>query len=113
MLCLFRVVQEALQNAIKYSNANELSVHLRGGSDGLTVTITDNGVGFDVDAAWSKGVGLVSMVERLEAAGGSLEIMSNPGAGTRLTATVSLHVAQSTDAMPPGEVAAVSLKPSA
>jgi signal transduction histidine kinase len=112
MLCLFRVVQEALQNAIKYSNGNELSVHLRGGSDGLTVTITDNGVGFDVDAAWSKGVGLVSMVERLEAVGGSFEICSNPGAGTRLTATVSLHVAQSTDWMPPGEVAAANLKPS-
>ncbi len=88
MLCLFRVVQEALQNAIKYSNAKEISVHLSGGSDGLTLVIIDKGAGFDVNAAWGNGVGLVSMVERLEMIGGSLEIQSNPGAGTRLTATV-------------------------
>src|SRR5687767_9467991 len=47
MLCLFRVVQEALQNAVKYSNAIEISVHLSGGSDGLTLVIIDKGVGFD------------------------------------------------------------------
>jgi signal transduction histidine kinase len=88
MLCLFRVVQEALQNAVKYSNAKGISVHLSGGSDGLTLVIIDKGVGFDVNAAWGNGVGLVSMVERLEMIGGSLEIQSNPGAGTRLTATV-------------------------
>ena len=97
LLCVFRVVQEALQNAIKYSNAKELSVHLSGGSGGLILTIVDNGVGFDVDAAGGKGVGLVSMVERLEAIGGSLDICSSPGAGTRLTATVPPRVVQSMD----------------
>jgi signal transduction histidine kinase len=94
MLCLFRVVQEGLQNAMKYSNAHELSVHLEGGDNGLGLTITDDGAGFDVDAAWGKGVGLVSMVERLEAIGGTLEISSKSGAGTRLTATVPVHVIQ-------------------
>jgi signal transduction histidine kinase len=87
MLCLFRVVQEALQNAIKYSQAKNVSVHLGSDSDGMRLTILDNGVGFDIDAAWGNGVGLVSMVERLEAIGGSLQIDTRPGAGTRLTAS--------------------------
>jgi signal transduction histidine kinase len=101
MLCLFRVVQEALQNALKYSDAKEVSVHLSGSSGGLTLTIVDKGAGFDVDAAWSKGVGLASMVERLEAIGGSLEISSTPGAGTRLTGTIPPAVVHSADAMMP------------
>lgn len=90
MLCLFRIVQEAIQNAIKHSKANEVSVHLNGSSGRLTVTISDNGVGFDVEAAWSQGLGLLSMVERVEALGGSLEVHSSPGAGARLTASVPL-----------------------
>jgi signal transduction histidine kinase len=97
MLCLFRVVQEALQNAIKYSQTTHLSVHLDNDAAGLRVTIIDNGVGFDVDAAWGNGVGLVSMVERLEAIGGALQIDSRPGAGTRVTASVPRDVLQDTD----------------
>ena len=89
MLGLFRVVQEAVQNAIKHSKASELSVYLCGDSDRLTMTIIDNGVGFDVDAAWGKGIGLASMAERLSAIDGSMEVSSTPGAGTCLTAVVS------------------------
>ena len=97
MLCLFRVVQEALQNAIKYSQTTNLSVHLDNDGDALRVTIIDNGVGFDVDTAWGNGVGLVSMVERLEAIGGALQIDSRPGAGTRVTASVRRDVPHDTD----------------
>lgn len=96
MLCLFRIVQEALQNTIKHSQATEVSVRLSGSSGQLTVTIHDNGVGFDVEAAWSRGLGLVSMAESVEAIGGKLAIDSSPGAGARLTASVPLHAAQST-----------------
>jgi signal transduction histidine kinase len=92
-LCLFRVVQEALQNAIKYSQAGEVSVHLAGSRHGLTLSVVDDGVGFDVEVAWSKGLGLVSMKERLEAIGGSLDIRSDPDVGTRLEATVPLDIA--------------------
>jgi signal transduction histidine kinase len=88
MLCLFRVVQEALQNAIKYSHAKNMSVDLSNGPDRLNLTIIDNGVGFDVDDAWGKGVGLSSMVERLDSIGGVLHVQSSPGAGTRVTAVV-------------------------
>jgi len=96
-VCLFRVVQEALQNALKYSKAHEVSVQLRGGPDGLALTIADDGVGFDVNAAWGKGLGLISMEERVEAIGGALEIRSKPGAGTRLELTVPLHPVQGTE----------------
>jgi signal transduction histidine kinase len=93
-LCLFRVVQEALQNAIKYSKANEVTVSLAGTPGGLVLSIVDDGMGFDVDGVWGKGLGLVSMKERLEAIGGSLEIHSRPGAGTRVEATVPLDAVQ-------------------
>ena len=95
MLCLFRVVQEALQNALKHSKASELIVDLHNGADGLSLTVVDNGVGFDVDHAWGNGVGLISMLERLEAIGGSLEVSSRPGTGTRVTGAVPAAVLQS------------------
>jgi signal transduction histidine kinase len=88
MLCLFRVVQEALQNAIKHSQANNLLVHLRSGPDGLSLTVVDDGIGFHVDDAWGKGVGLISMVERLDAIGGAFDVHSTPGRGTRVTASI-------------------------
>jgi signal transduction histidine kinase len=94
MLCLFRIVQEALQNALKHSGAKQVSVHLAGSSEGIALTIVDDGRGFDVDAEWGKGLGLVSMAERLEANGGTLAIHSRPGAGTRVEVRVPLHAAR-------------------
>src|SRR6185295_17511447 len=70
-LCLFRVVQEALQNALKYSHARRVSVSLTGVAGALALTIVDDGAGFDVDAEWGKGLGLLSMAERVEAVGGT------------------------------------------
>jgi signal transduction histidine kinase len=93
-LCLFRVIQEALQNALKYSQAGGVAVHLTSASDGLAATVVDDGVGFDVPAAWGKGLGLVSMSERLEAIGGTLQIHSKPGQGTRLEIRVPAAIAQ-------------------
>jgi len=93
MLCVFRVAQEALQNGLKHSSATSMSVHLGRTRGGLAVTIADNGVGFEVKAAWRKGVGLSSISERVDEMGGALDIHSSPGAGTRLTATVPLEVA--------------------
>lgn len=93
-LCLYRVVQEALQNAVKHSGAREILVHLQGGDTGLTATVVDDGAGFEVDAKFGKGLGLVSMTERLEAVGGTLKIRSAPGGGTRLKMTVPAASAQ-------------------
>jgi signal transduction histidine kinase len=97
MLCVFRIIQESLQNAIKYSNAKAVSVHVTGSADALILRVVDNGDGFDLDAAWGRGLGLISMVERVEAIGGTFEIRSSRGGGTTLTATVPLNVARRRD----------------
>jgi signal transduction histidine kinase len=104
MLCLFRVAQEALQNAVKYSRATELSVDISGTSQGLILTIRDNGVGFDVDAAWKNGIGLRSMSERLQEAGGTLTLTAGAGVGTLLVAILPAQVLHSdSSAQPAGE----------
>ena len=98
-LCLFRVVQEALQNALKYSQAEQVSVHLSGSTNELTLTILDDGVGFDLKSAWGKGLGLVSIGERVEAIGGRFEILSKPGAGTQVEVRVPLSVGKDTESV--------------
>jgi signal transduction histidine kinase len=90
-LCLFRVAQEAIQNTLKHSHARHASVHLRSDGRQLTLTSGDDGIGFDIDAAWGTGLGLVSMRERLELVDGVLRIHSRSGGGTWLTATVPIH----------------------
>jgi signal transduction histidine kinase len=87
-LCLFRIAQEALQNIVKHSSAHDVSIELVGTDRELTLTIVDDGTGFDEDTMTSKGLGLISMGERLEGVGGSLNIRSRPGAGTRLEIAV-------------------------
>jgi signal transduction histidine kinase len=57
---------------------------LKGDPSGLALTIADDGIGFDVDDAFQKGLGLTSMRERLQSIGGNLKIVSQPGAGTCL-----------------------------
>ena len=89
-LCLYRIVQEALQNAVRHGKAGELYVHLTGSAKRIALTIVDNGTGFDVAAAWGKGLGLISMRERLDALGGTLDISSGPGVGTRIDVEVAL-----------------------
>ena len=83
-LCVFRIVQEALQNAVKHGGARKVSVDLAGTGTHLTLTIADDGSGFDVESVSATGLGLISMRERLEPLGGTLNIQSRAGAGTRL-----------------------------
>jgi signal transduction histidine kinase len=90
-LCVYRVVQEALQNVGKHARARHVSVRLTGGTARLTLTIEDDGDGFDVDAAMGTGLGLISMHERLEALGGGLAIQSAPGSGTLIEVTVPVR----------------------
>ena len=92
-LCLFRIAQEALQNAVKHSGARTISVHLQGGARQITLTIGDDGKGFDVDEVLGKGLGVISMNERVEGAGGTFEIQSAPGKGSRVSVQVPLELA--------------------
>jgi signal transduction histidine kinase len=89
-LCFFRIAQEALQNAVKHGHARHIWMTLTNGSEGLTLTITDDGVGFNAAAA-TPGLGLISMRERLDPLGGILRVESIPGRGTSIQATVPSH----------------------
>ena len=89
-LCLFRIAQEAIQNAIKYSGARNIRVQLQGETQRIALNIVDDGTGFDVESAAGKGLGLLSMHERAESVGGTLKIVSRKNAGTRVQASVPL-----------------------
>ena len=89
-LALYRIVQEALQNAAKYSKAREVRVSLRGAAGRVLLRIEDDGVGFNVREGFGKGLGLISMRERLDAFDGTVDVQSAPGAGTRVLVDVPL-----------------------
>jgi PAS domain S-box-containing protein len=92
-VCLHRVLQEGLQNAIKHSHAPKVEVSLRAVGDEIEMTVKDFGVGFDPGARAHRGLGLTSMKERLKAVGGRLSIWSEPD-GTTLQAYVPVAGAE-------------------
>jgi signal transduction histidine kinase len=79
---VFRIVQEALHNALRHAAAEHIDVRLRCEDERLELSVTDDGAGFDPDEVRSTRLGLTTMVERARAAGGTLAIESSPGAGT-------------------------------
>lgn len=87
---LFRIVQEAVTNAVRHAHASSIAVTIDVGTDAATVVIRDDGVGFDPGARLirSRRLGLTSMRERAHALGGRLVIESAPGAGTEVRAEV-------------------------
>ena len=88
-LCFFRVLQEALHNAAKHSAVRHFEVRSWGTPDEIHLTISDSGLGFDVEAAKvSRGLGLISMQERLKLLSGTLAIESQLRRGTTLHASV-------------------------
>lgn len=88
-LCLFRVAQEALHNALKHSGATQFTLDLRSTSEGVRLEVTDAGAGFDVkEAERDRGLGLVSMQERVQLVYGTFAIDSRPGQGTRIVIVV-------------------------
>jgi signal transduction histidine kinase len=90
-LCLFRVLQEALNNAAKHSRAEYVGVELWGAADEIHLTVSDFGAGFDAEEAMKcQGLGLLSMKERLRLVDGELSITSHPSQGTTVHARVSL-----------------------
>jgi signal transduction histidine kinase len=78
---LYRLVQEALTNAVKHAGATRVDVVVRETAEALFITVRDDGGGFD-PAEQSPGFGLVGMRERIALARGTLELRSAPGAGT-------------------------------
>jgi PAS domain S-box-containing protein len=84
-LCLYRVIQEGLQNIAKHSQAKAASVTLQGLSDGFRLLIEDKGVGFDPEKVRKRaGIGLSSMRERVRLLNGAISFNSQPGQGTQI-----------------------------
>ena len=90
-LCLFRVLQEALHNAVKHSNVRQYEVRLGWSASQLLLTISDRGTGFDAEAAMGKGgLGLISMRERVRLVNGRITIDSRPQRGTSICVRVPI-----------------------
>jgi signal transduction histidine kinase len=90
---LYRITLEAAQNAVKHARASKLGVSLSSDSDLLSVEVSDNGVGFTQLPAYPGHLGLRSMRERATILGGTFELDSEPGRGTRVRASIPLPAA--------------------
>jgi len=88
-LCFYRVLQEALHNAAKYSCASQFNVEFLGMPGEIRLTVSDDGVGFDVESIdKGRGLGLISMRERVKLVNGTFSIFSKPNEGTEIKVRV-------------------------
>ena len=96
-LTFYRILQEALRNAARHSNATKISVRIMSLGNELSLMVADNGTGFNVHAAKPKsGLGLISMRERMRSIGGQLAITSKVGTGTILEGKCIFRLANGT-----------------
>jgi signal transduction histidine kinase len=92
-ICLFRVLQEALNNALKHSGVKRIEVQLREESGEIHITIRDLGKGFDLEAVrQGRGLGLTSMQERVRLVNGTITIESKPMGGTTIHVQVPVEL---------------------
>lgn len=89
--CMYRVVQEALTNCARHAGAHAIRVSVHGGSDAVSVTIQDDGVGFDPDHPLHEGLGLMGIRERVRQLGGTVAITSQAQKGTMLNVELPLR----------------------
>ena len=88
---LYRIAQEGLNNAVKHAKASSVRIHLKYTGERVSLSLYDDGTGFDQQAArQSGGMGLRGIEERVQKIGGSLTVESSPGSGTNLTVSVPL-----------------------
>jgi len=93
---IFRVIQEAVNNIIRHSQADKVKIHISFLKYVVRVTVSDNGRGFDLDEALNsnegfRGLGLLGMKERIEILNGTFDITSDSVNGTRIAFKISLH----------------------
>jgi signal transduction histidine kinase len=93
-ICVYRLVQEALNNAVRHSRAHNAKVRVTGAATGIEIEVSDDGQGFDPQRA--RGLGILGMEERVKRLGGSLVVKSAPGQGSTLRADLPLPVAAGT-----------------
>ncbi|MBA0885391.1 tetratricopeptide repeat-containing sensor histidine kinase [Flavobacterium undicola] len=87
---LYRIIQESLQNINKYANATNVKVELKKQENSIILTITDDGVGFNVNLK-KKGIGLQNMISRAKECNGEFNVKSKKGEGTTITVTIPLE----------------------
>jgi len=89
-LCLYRVAQEALRNVVAHARARHIDVRLTRSGERIELTVADDGRGFDIGQASTraKGLGLVSIHERVRLAGGTVSIVTEVNKGTRVRVEV-------------------------
>jgi signal transduction histidine kinase len=85
---LYRIAQEAVQNVARHAGAGHVTLRMSGDGPAVVLAVVDDGRGFVPDAELPGRLGIRSMHERARAAGGRLEILSAPGAGTEVRATL-------------------------
>jgi two-component system, NarL family, sensor histidine kinase DegS len=100
---IFRIIQEAINNAIKYSEASRIEVSYRQTESAVVIAVRDNGKGFDEKLVEKRSVniesgrGFFNMYERTEYVNGALEVKSEPGNGTTITLTVPIKTLVTVD----------------
>jgi signal transduction histidine kinase len=88
-ISLFRVVQESLTNVVRYAQAKNVHIRLEVNKNNLTLTIDDDGIGFDpASIALKKTLGILGMKERVVTLGGHLSLVTSPGNGTTIRVTI-------------------------
>jgi signal transduction histidine kinase len=92
-LCVYRIAQEGLRNCVKHSGAESARVVLTRTRNAVRLVVSDNGCGFDTKTALlEKGLGFISMKERLHILAGQMNVYSKPLHGTRLEVSVPLKL---------------------
>ncbi|MBI2857822.1 MAG: ATP-binding protein, partial [Chloroflexi bacterium] len=99
----FRVIQEAVNNIARHARAKEAEIVLRFKKTSISVSVSDDGSGFDVDEAIRskerpRGLGLLGMKERVELVNGTLEMASRIGGGTQISIEIPLETKGSGEA---------------
>ena len=101
---IYRITQEAITNTIKHAGATRAVITVVERSEVLSLSVEDDGCGFDLEGASTGGFGLIGIRERVELLGGTLAITSRPGGGTRIEAVVPVaRRADEAASAPPAE----------
>ena len=104
-LCVFRIAQEALRNCVKHSGAKVAQVALRCGEDNVSLSVSDDGSGFDMESdAMRKGLGFTSMRERLRIVNGTMRVTSRPTEGT----LIEVFVPQTREPQPHTDIQSIA-----
>lgn len=88
--CVYRIVQESLTNCARHAKADDVRISIHGSRDCISLTIQDNGVGFDPELLTGGGLGLIGMQERVKELGGTMSVFSQLQKGTLLEVSIPL-----------------------